>query len=81
MRLSIWQANTLAVITWSGEMSYMKQMLPEVDEGNQANEEMYERTHEILAYLVDILPPEDFCLMCFHTGFSVYDFKQMEQDK
>lgn len=60
-------------------MSYMKQTIPEVEEADGANEEMYERTHEILSYLVDVLPEEDFSLMCYLTGFSVYDFKQKEK--
>ena len=60
-------------------MSYMKQTIPEVEEADGANEEMYERTHEILSYLVDVLPEEDFSLMCYHCGFSVYDFKQKEK--
>ena len=35
-------------------MSYMKNTMPEVEEADGANEEMYERTHEVLSYLVDV---------------------------
>jgi hypothetical protein len=59
-------------------MGAMKETMPEVDDTDGSNEEMYERTHEILTYLKDVLPPEDFSLMCYHTGFSYYDFFEKE---
>ena len=59
-------------------MSYMKQTMPEVEEADGANEEMYERTYEVMNYLKDVLPEEDFSLMCYHTGLSYYDFFEKE---
>lgn len=58
---------------------YEEGMMEEYDNEQQEYElELHERTHGILSYLVDVLSPEDFSLMCYHCGFSTYDFQPKE---
>ena len=58
---------------------FEESLMEQFDQEQQEYElEMHERTHGILSYLVDVLSPEDFSLMCYHCGFSVHEFLDKE---
>ena len=47
----------------------------------QANEELHERTVEILTSLVDVLDCEELSLLCFHCGVSTNELMPVEASK
>ncbi len=50
----------------------------EMDYQKQANQELHERTVEVLTSLVDVLSVDDLSLLCFHCGIRTSELMPVE---